>query len=533
MILCSVVLPWRVKQANFLDVGINVGFLLIIFLGALFTDTANKPLIAIMLLVIFSSMLLLLICVAFYCLITFLQRRGKPYVFFLCHHKEGGGCFARLLKMRLVKHPQVTRQVFLDSDNLQDLSVLFSVVATRIDTLVVLCTRSILLRPWCVGEMTTARVHSLDVILLSFPDFQWPSETFIADVSPHMEGIESLVPYGIGVDMVQATLRWLPSLPQLLLPQHTTLACVDTVVAKLVHRRGGRSEFVSVPGIVLENSHESDDLQSILPKPCAATGLAYRVESLSDGAAPVGCQVVSIVDTSNVEVVCTALIIKELLKSHFPLMTKVPHVLGADEHLPEGVHTVLVICSSGCFHQTCFLRHVVEADARGAVTLPILAEASFRVPSDWHTEFQELPQCAEFKVDDLPVIMGRIFETIAIGVRSQDSEEVLNLCATTIASRLNAGPNRDLGPISERQLQILQIRRPARRIRMMSSGPHREKELHTRGQARCKVVVQPRLPYNMWSKQMSSVCANSRPMLSKKCGRKRMASVRGLLTHHL
>ena len=57
-------------QAIFWGVGINVGFLLIIFLGALFTDTSNQPLVTVMLLVISSSVLLLLICVACHCVLT-------------------------------------------------------------------------------------------------------------------------------------------------------------------------------------------------------------------------------------------------------------------------------------------------------------------------------------------------------------------------------------------------------------------------------------------------------------------------------
>jgi len=77
---------------------------------------------------------------------------------------------------------------FLDPDNLQDLSALFSIVGNRIDTLVVLCTEGVLSRSWCLGEMVTARAHNLDVILVRFPEFRWPSKDFVPDMGLPVEG---------------------------------------------------------------------------------------------------------------------------------------------------------------------------------------------------------------------------------------------------------------------------------------------------------------------------------------------------------
>ena len=58
-----------------------------------------------------------------------------------------------------------------DSDYLEDLKILFGAVGNRTDTLVELCTAEILLRPWCVGEMVTARLHDIDTFLIRLPDF--------------------------------------------------------------------------------------------------------------------------------------------------------------------------------------------------------------------------------------------------------------------------------------------------------------------------------------------------------------------------
>ena len=67
--------------------------------------------------------------------------------------------------MYLKEHPRVQREIFLDSDNLQDSGTLFATVANQTDSLVVLRSAEVLSRPWCVGEMITARLHGVDVIL--------------------------------------------------------------------------------------------------------------------------------------------------------------------------------------------------------------------------------------------------------------------------------------------------------------------------------------------------------------------------------
>ena len=71
----------------------------------------------------------------------------------------------------------------------------------------VLCSRNVHCRPWCVGEMTTARLHCVTTILVVFPDFLWPSSEFVEQYAAHAEGILSLAVHGISVQMAQETLR--------------------------------------------------------------------------------------------------------------------------------------------------------------------------------------------------------------------------------------------------------------------------------------------------------------------------------------
>ena len=105
VLLCVVastsVFPWSVYQANFLDMGTHVGLLQIIFLAAVQTPYALGN----MLVVVFCTSMLRFLVDGVWCL-----QLGNPFQYFLCHHKEGGGAFCRLLKMRLKSHRQTERE---------------------------------------------------------------------------------------------------------------------------------------------------------------------------------------------------------------------------------------------------------------------------------------------------------------------------------------------------------------------------------------------------------------------------------------
>ena len=201
-ITCTAVLPWHIAAANTMDSATSIGFVIVLFLGAILADAANGTLIAWILTVLFGVLSFLLMMGVLRSLCSILVLRGRKYQFFLCHHKQGSGGFPRLLKMRLKLDPRVKRRVFLDSDDLQDLDQLFGFVRNNTDTLVVLCTSSILSRPRCVGEMTTAKLHGVDTILLLFPDFQWPTDEFVECYAQHVEGVFTLTCYGINVGLV-------------------------------------------------------------------------------------------------------------------------------------------------------------------------------------------------------------------------------------------------------------------------------------------------------------------------------------------
>ena len=75
--------------------------------------------------------------------------RGNTFQFFFCYHKQGGGSFARLLKLRMKRDLRVKREIFLDADNLKDLNLLF---------------RCACVEPWNIGHILPRGRVSISVL---------------------------------------------------------------------------------------------------------------------------------------------------------------------------------------------------------------------------------------------------------------------------------------------------------------------------------------------------------------------------------
>ena len=82
---------------------------------------------------------------------------------FLSHYKDESGPEARILKSRLLEFRVDAGEIFLDSDNLSDLSELKQHVQNS-DAIVILFTECIFERPWCLVEMVTAVREQIPII---------------------------------------------------------------------------------------------------------------------------------------------------------------------------------------------------------------------------------------------------------------------------------------------------------------------------------------------------------------------------------
>ena len=118
-------------------------------------------------------------------------------------------------------------------------------------------------------------------------------------------------------------------------------------------------------------------------------------------------------------------------------------MVGPDESLLEGTTSLLVVCSTGCFQRPSFVRQLFEAEARGVVAIPIIADGSFQFPSD--AMYQELLALSPHILQDLgrdatdlfALIRSPLPEETAINGRPQDTHGVLEVRASTIADRLS------------------------------------------------------------------------------------------------
>jgi hypothetical protein len=90
----------------------------------------------------------------------------KRFAVFISHFKSESAAEARILKGDLVRTLRVRDdQVFLDSDNLTDLRELLSSVKDS-DAVILLLTKGVLSRPWCLLELHEALSNGIPVITI-------------------------------------------------------------------------------------------------------------------------------------------------------------------------------------------------------------------------------------------------------------------------------------------------------------------------------------------------------------------------------
>lgn len=144
--------PWRSESMNLADVFLHIP--LSAFMVATAMDSAARPMsfgFTVLLTFFLVGTVVSLVALFLWSLVETLFVQA--YVdFFLSHHKVGGACMARYLKVILSQH---RRSVFLDSDNLFQLGHLLDAVK-KSRVFLLLLSGEVLSRPWCGGEIVTA-----------------------------------------------------------------------------------------------------------------------------------------------------------------------------------------------------------------------------------------------------------------------------------------------------------------------------------------------------------------------------------------
>jgi len=410
--------PWHSMLCNVLDCILVAGVLVILDMGSISVEDSD-PDATLLTVMVFLIIMILAILVTL-CLGSFKyiqQKYRKKFRFFLCHQKNAAGAMARLLKMELETQLPGTKS-FIDCDDLNDLTRLFSYVGQDTDTFLVLGSPAILTRKWCVGEMVTAQQNNVNTILLTWPDFTKPDETFIENYTSLVPDVNELAKYGISLSAVHDAFRWLCTVNTQSLPRAINPNTIADVVGSLTPQRMTRKS----------TSEFSTD-----------------------------CPVLA--DPKDAEAVATAMVLTNFLKPKL-LTTNLPppSLLLEGSKVPQETCVSLLICSGNCFKSPQVQSWLLEASQLPDCGLiPVIAEDNFLVPSPvMYAELRQEIAMDEEVFEHYCRVIKAIFQEIAVVFVPQNyssTHEDLQLRASQAAMRLQAG----LRPLSQK-LEGLQTR---------------------------------------------------------------------------
>ena len=155
--------PWRLDIANHNDLALSAGLLILLLLASPLLNIDRAETLTFVAILV-SIVMIVLPVVAMFAALAVVMARLRPqskYAAFLCHHKAGAGALCRFFK--LVAKKYVKMNIFLDSDELDDLARIFDVVRADTKCLVVVLTAELLNRMWCALEIASA--HKYQVLM--------------------------------------------------------------------------------------------------------------------------------------------------------------------------------------------------------------------------------------------------------------------------------------------------------------------------------------------------------------------------------
>jgi len=173
--------PWRSDLGNIVDMVFSGGVLLIIMGGGMLLETEDDTQVVIQ--IFFFTALIVCFTFAMIAIIFSVWRIGFPpkrYGIFLCHHKDGAAVLARFFKE--VMTGKINDRVFLDSDELDALDLIFETVGENTKNLVILISPEVLNRMWCAGEIYSAIRFNVNTVPVKCTvDFKFPTDDFLTN----------------------------------------------------------------------------------------------------------------------------------------------------------------------------------------------------------------------------------------------------------------------------------------------------------------------------------------------------------------
>jgi hypothetical protein len=357
VIVCRA-MPWRVYVGNYIDIGSTAGVVLIVSLACIYVEVATES-VSTILCVLFVCAAVMIVVAMGYGLFKKFGPQKKQFQFFICHHKAGAGALARLLKMMLVEErPNLKSNVFIDSDNLSNLDVLFDIVANDVEKLVVLCSKEILLRPWCLGEITTVHRKKIKVLPVYLPDFTKPDRDFFTNFSKFVPDISCLTENSIALEDVVGALEWLMEQSNMDGPKEYSIPGL----------KGFTKEILAWPGSMTSSGSEKK-------------GNDVKSEIYLCG------------DQVDCEAVATQRILCMLINQHAgstviekpslapKLMMDLPQEDGQTQ-LPDEARVCALCMTGSCLNEPTVLEELYQAMKKGCTLIPVNCDEAFRFPRD-------------------------------------------------------------------------------------------------------------------------------------------------------
>jgi hypothetical protein len=354
-----------------------------------------------------------------------------------------------LLKVLLSERCKPEDKTWIDCDDLTNLELLFGYVSSKTDTVVILMSRELLRRPWCMGELVTAHLNQprVKMIPVRFPDFDEPDDVFVEEYGNIVTDIGKLGAHGISLAMVQDMLRWVREIPGISIPAQLGDAVCRELAKQIVGKSFAGKDLTSFVNVKSRqqpppaDANEKDGSQS-----------TTTISSQGGESGGLNSKVPCVTDFSNMEGLATALVLCKLVRKMMTHdATMLPYLQPWDETLGDSTKTVIFVLANGVFMNSQFLNCLITAAELGARNVPIIAEDGFRFPSGAMLESlkKTLPTLTDLQrinegavdVDQLLGVIESIFAEIAIVFAPQDyssSEALLQVKAKNVAQRLTS-----------------------------------------------------------------------------------------------
>jgi len=244
LMLCSLVgtsylTPWRTIPANIAELTTTLGLAVFMQVAAFFVEAGThmkEKVLGSMLVGIVA--LVLLFCVAILCAAVYKRLVPNKFSMFLCHHKEGAASLSRYIKMLVTR--VTSGSVFLDSDQLEELDLIFDTVRATSRNLVLLATKMTLDRPWCAGEITTAKVNNIPIVPVACDDYVAPNAEALGLVGSTWSEQQkfALSEYGITVDSIKDAYQHVVTIETIKLDRFAQMEKQDEVFFEMIKRCG-------------------------------------------------------------------------------------------------------------------------------------------------------------------------------------------------------------------------------------------------------------------------------------------------------